>query len=77
MFKKRVYYQSHHDNIVEYIDSYILNEQQLWVVMEFMDGGCLTDILELFDDIKLTEAAISFCIKGVFVCSNLFNLLDP
>ena len=29
---------SHHENIVDYIASYIV-EEQLWVVMEFMGGG--------------------------------------
>lgn len=37
--------QSRHPNIVEYIDSY-LYEGDLYVVMELMDGGALTDIVE-------------------------------
>jgi len=36
---------SKHPNIVDYIDSYMLEDKQLWVVMEYMDGGCLTDVL--------------------------------
>jgi len=28
-----------------------------------MDGGCLTDILEQFEDIRLTEPQIAFCCK--------------
>jgi len=54
---------SHHQNIVDYIDSYIVDERTLWVVMEFMDGGCLTDILEQFDEIKLTEGQIAHCCR--------------
>jgi len=37
-----------------------MEERQLWVVMEMMDGGCLTDILELFDSIQLTEPQIAY-----------------
>jgi len=54
---------SHHENIVDYIDSYSIDDRQLWVVMEYMDGGCLTDILELFEDIKMSEPQIAFCCK--------------
>jgi len=54
---------SHHENIVDYIDSYIVDDRQLWVVMEFMDGGCLTDILEQFEEIKMTEPQIAFVCK--------------
>mmetsp|Transcript_35556 Transcript_35556/g.48582 ORF Transcript_35556/g.48582 Transcript_35556/m.48582 type:complete len:517 (+) Transcript_35556:56-1606(+) len=49
---------SHHDNIVDYIDSYIVNDQ-LWVVMEFMGGGCLTEILEQFKSIQMAEEQIA------------------
>mgnify|MGYP001056077969 CR=1 FL=1 len=51
---------SKHPNIVEYIDSFIVDDNQLWVVMEYMDGGCLTDVLEQFDEIKLNEGQISY-----------------
>jgi tRNA A-37 threonylcarbamoyl transferase component Bud32 len=54
---------SRHENIVQYVDSYIVEEKQLWVVMEYMDGGCLTDILEQFDQIKMTEPQIAFCCR--------------
>eukprot|EP00753_Platysulcus_tardus_P022555 PLAT9766.1.p2 GENE.PLAT9766.1~~PLAT9766.1.p2 ORF type:complete len:452 (-),score=220.59 PLAT9766.1:180-1535(-) len=35
---------SKHPNIVQYIDTY-LHHEDLWIVMEFMSGGSLTDIL--------------------------------
>jgi len=56
----RVMKTSNHPNIVEYIDSYIVKEKELWVVMEFMGGGCLTDILEKFDDIQLNEPQMAY-----------------
>jgi len=49
-----------HDNIVKYLASYKVNEEQLWVVMEFMTGGSLTEILELHKHISITETHISF-----------------
>lgn len=34
----------HHSNIVEMYDSYLVDEE-LWVVMEYLEGGALTDIV--------------------------------
>ena len=51
---------SHHPNIVDYIDSYMPTERSIWVVMEYMSGGCLTDILEAFDEIPLAEPQIAY-----------------
>ncbi|KAF5277608.1 hypothetical protein FQA39_LY06101 [Lamprigera yunnana] len=34
----------HHANIVEMFDSYLVDDE-LWVVMEFLEGGALTDIV--------------------------------
>lgn len=54
---------SKHENIVEYIGSYI-HEKMLWVAMEYMDEGCLTGILDLFPcGIRMTEAEISYVIR--------------
>lgn len=54
---------SRHENIVDFFDSYSIDDRQLWVVMEYMNGGCLTDILELFEDIKMNENQIALCCK--------------
>lgn len=51
---------SRHPNIVNYVDSYLVGSNAIWVVMEFMGGGCLTDILEAFDVIRLTERNIAY-----------------
>jgi len=51
---------SKHPNIVEYLDSYIVEDREMWVVMEYMGGGCLTDVLESFDTIQMTETQIAY-----------------
>jgi len=51
---------SHHPNIVDFIDSFIVDDTQLWVVMEFMDRGCLTDVLEQFENgLSMNEPRIA------------------
>jgi len=49
---------SKHPNLVEYIDCFNVTGY-LWVAMEFMDGGCLTDILEEFDYLQMTSNQIA------------------
>ncbi len=34
-----------HENIVKYYDGYLFKDRY-WLFMEYMDAGCLTDILE-------------------------------
>ncbi|EGC40362.1 hypothetical protein DICPUDRAFT_96263 [Dictyostelium purpureum] len=55
---------SNHDNIVQYIDSYIVADE-LWVAMEYMSGGCLTEVLDQYRDIQLSEPQISFVCNEV------------
>jgi serine/threonine-protein kinase CLA4 len=38
--------ESQHPNIVNFLNSYLIKNTELWVVMEYMEGGALTDIIE-------------------------------
>lgn len=58
---------SSHPNIVQYYGSYNV-EDQLWVVMEIMNGGCLTEVLEQFSTVQMTEIQIAY------VCREVLNL---
>ena len=44
LFKVVIMRDYHHPNIVEMHDSFLV-EDELWVVMEFLEGGALTDIV--------------------------------
>lgn len=47
-----------HENIVNFLDSYLLNRNtELWVVMEFMEGGSLTDVID--SSMKMSEPNIA------------------
>ncbi|KAI9327985.1 p21 activated kinase [Obelidium mucronatum] len=47
--------ESSHPNIVQYVDCYLV-ENDLWLLLEYMEGGRLTDIIE---NNKLTEPQIA------------------
>jgi len=53
--------ESHHHGIVNYIDSYIVGGTTLWVVMELIEGGSLTEIIETCLDSghKISEPQIA------------------
>ncbi|PWN87029.1 Pkinase-domain-containing protein [Acaromyces ingoldii] len=38
--------ESQHPNIVNFLDSYLVRNNELWVIMEYMEGGALTDIID-------------------------------
>lgn len=48
--------ESHHPNVVNFLDAFLVKSSELWVVMEYMEGGALTDVIE---NNKLEENQIS------------------
>jgi len=48
-----------HENIIEYFDTYKVGPKGIWIAMEFMGLGSLTDILLQFDSIPMTESQIA------------------
>jgi len=49
---------SKHPNIVNFLDAFLQEEQsELWVVMEFMEGGALTDIIDYNSNITEDQIA--------------------
>lgn len=53
--------ESQHPNVVNFLDSFLLRNSELWVVMEYMEGGALTDVIE---NNKLEEDQIaSICLE--------------
>jgi len=69
--------ESTHPNIVRYLDSFRV-EDKLWVAMEFMGGGCLTEILEQFEDVQMTEGNIAWVcqetLKGLAYIHSLHRI---
>jgi hypothetical protein len=60
--------ESQHPNIVNFLESYLVKNNELWVVMEYMEGGALTDII---DNNSLEEDQISsicFEVRFFSVC---------
>jgi len=66
---------SDHPNIIKYYDSFLLSKRKLWLIMEFMHGGCLTDVLERFNDgLRLSELQIArVCLESLKGLNYLHN----
>jgi len=52
-----------HKNVVNYLNSYMRGSSTLWVVMEYMDAGSLTEILDVFDYLRMEEAQIAYVLR--------------
>ncbi|GAB6030269.1 hypothetical protein CHUAL_005944 [Chamberlinius hualienensis] len=51
-----------HDNLVVYLDSYLVGKDQLWIAMEYLEGGSLSNIIYLC---KLSELQIAAICKEI------------
>ncbi|QRV85397.1 P21 activated kinase [Ceratobasidium sp. AG-Ba] len=60
--------ESRHPNIVNFLDSYLLRTD-LWVVMEYMEGGALTDVIE--NNTLAEDQISSICLE---TCKGLGHL---
>jgi protein-serine/threonine kinase len=54
--------ESQHPNIVNYLDSFLVHNKDLWVIMEYMEGGALTDVI---DNNTMTEQQIATVCREV------------
>jgi p21-activated kinase 1 len=64
---------SKHKNIVNFIDSF-LHEGDLWVVMEYMEGGSLTDVVTFN---IMSEAQIAaVCREVIFTCKGMRTMTN-
>lgn len=60
--------ESSHPNIVNFLDSFLQEgNNELWVVMEFMEGGALTDVID--NNPHITEAQISTICNEVYLAA--------
>lgn len=62
--------ESRHENIVNYIESFLIGSNELWVVMEYMQGGSLTDVI---DHSKINEPQIACICSQVVFRANEFQ----
>lgn len=59
--------ESQHPNIVNFLDSYLVKNNELWVIMEYMEGGALTDIIDnnnLLEEDQIAAICFETC-KGL------------
>eukprot|EP00007_Cunea_sp_BSH-02190019_P000966 CAMPEP_0174230728 /NCGR_PEP_ID=MMETSP0417-20130205/1432_1 /TAXON_ID=242541 /ORGANISM="Mayorella sp, Strain BSH-02190019" /LENGTH=629 /DNA_ID=CAMNT_0015308483 /DNA_START=67 /DNA_END=1956 /DNA_ORIENTATION=- len=63
---------SRHENVVTYFGSY-LKDDRLWVAMEYMDGGSLTDIISIC---QMTEPQIAAVCKETLKALEAVHKLD-
>ncbi|RXW16802.1 hypothetical protein EST38_g9051 [Candolleomyces aberdarensis] len=61
--------ESQHPNIVNFLNSYLVKNSELWVVMEYMEGGALTDIIE--NNTLVEDQISSICLE---TCRGLKHL---
>ena len=65
---------SKHPNIVNFLDSFLRGTNELWVVMEYMEGGALTDVID--NNSGITEDQIAtICLEVRLTIDSLSRTL--
>ncbi|MFH4975814.1 hypothetical protein AB6A40_002523 [Gnathostoma spinigerum] len=59
-----------HKNLVNYIDSYLVEADDLWVVMDYLEGGNLTDVVV---KTELDEGQIAAVLKECLLALNFLH----
>jgi len=63
-----------HPNVVTFYGAYAV-EGKIWVIMELMDAGCITEILDEFDYVKMTEEQMSrICLDVLQAINHMHSL---
>jgi len=66
-----------HPNIVRYQDSFIVDFIELWVIMEYLENGSLTDILNQHDfGLHLDEPHIAFVLLEILTAIYYIHKLE-
>lgn len=62
----KVMKQYRHPNLVNYIESYLVDADDLWVVMDYLEGGNLTDVVVKTElDEGQIAAVLQECLKAL------------
>jgi protein-serine/threonine kinase len=63
--------ENKHPNIVNFLDAFLMdNDKELWVVMEYMEGGALTDVIEnnpLITEEQISTICLEVCGRAAIV----------
>lgn len=61
--------ESQHPNIVNFLESYLVKNNELWVVMEYMEGGALTDIIDnnTLEEDQISSICFEVCVWFTFM----------